>query len=203
MITKQDFQQVSPVEWELPRGFREDMRVPVRVFANSRLLESALKDKSIEQAVNAATLPGLVGRVLVMPDVHQGYGFPIGGVAASKLPAGIISPGAIGYDINCGVRLLASGISFDEAEPMLKDLASSLYAHCPSGVGVKGSVPLDKKQLEEVCRKGADWAMKNGYARREDLERTEEDGRLEGANPASVSARAVERGRPQLGTLGA
>jgi len=203
MITKQAFEQVSPVEWEIPRGFREDMRVPVRVFANSRLLESALKDKSIEQAVNAATLPGLVGRVLVMPDVHQGYGFPIGGVAASKLPDGVISPGAIGYDINCGVRLLASSVSYTEAEPLLKDLASSLYANCPSGVGVKGSVPLDKRQLEEVCRKGAAWAMKNGYGRKEDLERTEEQGGLDGADPSSVGARAVERGRPQLGTLGA
>src|SRR3989337_2765330 len=119
MITKQAFEQVSPVEWEIPRGFREDMRVPVRVFANSRLLESALKDKSIEQAVNAATLPGLVGRVLVMPDVHQGYGFPIGGVAASKLPDGVISPGAIGYDINYRVRLLASELFFEEAESQL------------------------------------------------------------------------------------
>ncbi|MCJ7706762.1 MAG: RtcB family protein [Anaerolineales bacterium] len=179
------------------------MRVPVRIYADDHLIEDALGDKSIEQAVNAATLPGLVGHVLVMPDVHQGYGFPIGGVAATLLPDGVISPGGIGYDINCGVRLLASRITAEEAEPHLGDLASALYANCPSGVGVKGSVPLTSKELDRVSRHGAEWASRNGYAKPEDLRRTEEDGCIEGADPDCVSSRAKERGRPQLGTLGA
>jgi tRNA-splicing ligase RtcB len=179
------------------------MRVPVRIYADERLLEAALGDRSIEQAVNASTLPGLVGQVLVMPDVHQGYGFPIGGVAATRLPNGVISPGGIGYDINCGVRLMASSLWAEEAEPHLRDLAKALYANCPSGVGVKGSIPLTQKELDRVCRSGSEWALKNGYAQAEDLPRTEENGRIPDADPAAVSSRAKERGRPQLGTLGA
>ncbi|MGD8850288.1 MAG: RtcB family protein, partial [Anaerolineales bacterium] len=167
------------------------------------LIDQALDDKSMQQAVNTATLPGLVEKVVVMPDVHQGYGFPIGGVAASRYPEGIISPGAIGYDINCGVRLLSSRIRLEEARPWMDDLASALYANCPSGVGVGGSVRLNVKQLEKVCREGSRWALDNGYAQRDDLERTEEQGRIEGAQPAKVSDRAKKRGKGQLGTLGA
>ncbi|NIM92456.1 MAG: RNA-splicing ligase RtcB [Anaerolineales bacterium] len=203
MIRKQDIQRTGPVTWEIPTSYRDDMRVPVRLFADDRLLEAALSDRSMVQAVNASTLPGLVSHVVVMPDVHQGYGFPIGGVAATKLPDGVISPGGIGYDINCGVRLLSSQISFEEAEPYLEDLASSLYANCPSGVGVKGSVRLNAKQLDAVCRLGSEWTLKQGFARPEDLECTEEGGKVPGADPSAVSQRAKERGRPQLGTLGA
>jgi tRNA-splicing ligase RtcB len=203
MIRKQDFNKVGPMLWEIPVGFREDMRVPVRLFADDRILESALGDKSMEQAVNASTLPGLVGHVIVMPDVHQGYGFPIGGVAATRLPDGVISPGGIGYDINCGVRLLSSQIPAEEAEPWLGDLASALYANCPSGVGVKGSVRLNNKQLDDVCRLGSEWVLKQGYGRPEDLARTEEGGRIKEADPRHVGDRAKQRGRPQLGSLGA
>jgi len=177
MIRKQDFQRINPVIWEIPRTFREDMRVPVRIFASEKILEATLGDRSIEQAINAATLPGLVSHVVVMPDVHQGYGFPIGGVAATKLPDGVISPGGIGYDINCGVRVLASGISADEAEPWLDDLAGALYAHCPSGVGVKGSVRLTAKALDNVLRQGSEWTERNGFATPEDVLRTEDRGR--------------------------
>ena len=203
MVNKADVKRLGPVTWEIPTSFRDDMRVPVRVFANDRLLEDALGDLSLVQAVNAATLPGLVGQVIVMPDVHQGYGFPIGGVAATKLPDGVISPGGIGYDINCGVRLLASRVRYDEAREWIPDLAQALYSNCPSGVGTKGSLPLTAKELDRVCREGSEWARKQGYARAEDLEATEEDGRMDGADPAMVSSRAKERGRPQLGTLGA
>jgi tRNA-splicing ligase RtcB len=203
MIQKQDFNQIGAVLWEIPTSFREDMRVPVRVFADDRMLEAALSDRSIQQAVNASTLPGLVSHVSVMPDVHQGYGFPIGGVAATRLPDGVISPGGIGYDINCGVRLLASNISAEEAEPHMADLASALYANCPSGVGGKGSIRLSAKQLDQVCRIGAAWAIENGYALPEDVRRTEAGGRIKGADPSHVSLRAKQRGRPQLGTLGA
>ncbi len=179
------------------------MRVPVRIFATRRLLEKVMEDKSLEQAVNAATLPGLVGHVLVMPDMHQGYGFPIGGVAATRLPEGVISPGAIGYDINCGVRLLASQIDYDEVKHQMGDLATALNHYCPSGVGGKGEIRLSAAELEQVCRDGSRWALKRGYATEMDLRHTEEGGRLDGADPGKVSPRARERGQPQLGTLGA
>jgi tRNA-splicing ligase RtcB len=198
-----DLHKISEYEWEIPAGFRHDMRVPVRVFATRRLLEEVLRDKSLEQAVNAATLPGLVGHVLVMPDMHQGYGFPIGGVAATRYPQGVISPGAIGYDINCGVRLLASRIERDAAEPFLDQLATAVDAWCPSGVGGKGTVPVSESELDAICREGARWALQKGFASEQDIRRTEEGGRLEGADPGKVSPRAKQRGRPQLGTLGA
>jgi tRNA-splicing ligase RtcB len=203
MVALQDLKRISDYEWEIPKSFREDMRVPVRLFATRRMLEEVMKDKSLEQAVNAATLPGLVGHVIVMPDMHQGYGFPIGGVAATRLPDGVISPGGIGYDINCGVRLLGSQISLDQARPHLDALASALNHFCPSGVGEKGAVHLTEAELEAVCRQGSRWAHKQGFASEADLRRTEEYGCVEGADPSKVSKRARERGRPQLGSLGA
>jgi len=204
LVEKKDLIQITDVTWEIPTSYREDMRVPVRIFADEALIDAALGDKSFDQAVNTSTLPGLVSPVVVMPDVHQGYGFPIGGVAASRYPDGIISPGAIGYDINCGVRLLASGISFADVKRELPDLALALDANCPSGVGVGGSVRLTTKELDKVCRQGSAWAaLKNNYARRDDLERTEEQGQIHGADPSSISSRAKQRGKGQLGTLGA
>jgi tRNA-splicing ligase RtcB len=203
MVSLQNLQRINDYEWEIPQSYRPDMRVPVRIFATRRLLDKVLEDKSLEQAVNAATLPGLVGQVLVMPDMHQGYGFPIGGVAATRYPDGVISPGAIGYDINCGVRLLASTIEFEAAENLLGDLATALDHYCPSGVGGKGALRMTEAELDTVCREGSRWALRQGYATEADVRRTEEGGRLEGADPAKVSPRAKERGRPQLGTLGA
>jgi tRNA-splicing ligase RtcB len=202
MVALSDFQKISDYEWEIPASYRKDMRVPVRVFATRLLLEGAFSDKSIEQAVNSATLPGLAGPVLIMPDVHQGYGFPIGGVAATHYPEGVISPGGIGYDINCGVRLLASAIAYDDAAPYIAELATALDQRCPSGVGIKGGIHLSNTELDEVCRSGAKWALKKGMASEQDVRRTEEMGSLQGAEPEKVSARAKERGRAQLGTLG-
>ncbi len=203
MISIKDLRQVGEYEWEIPQSFRADMRGPVRIYTTRRMLESVLKDRSLEQAVNATTLPGLVGAVTVMPDMHQGYGFPIGGVAATRYPQGVISPGAIGYDINCGVRLLASQIAYESVREHLRDLASVLNEYCPSGVGTKGDLRMSEAQLEQVCRQGSRWTLKAGYAVEDDLRRTEEGGCLDGADPAKVSRRARERGRPQLGTLGA
>jgi tRNA-splicing ligase RtcB len=179
------------------------MRVPVRVFASLDILQAIRGDASLEQAVNAATLPGVVGEVLVMPDVHQGYGFPIGGVAATELPDGVISPGAIGYDINCGVRLLASRVPLAEATEAMDELASALDAACPSGVGTGGRLRLDDRELERVCRAGGEWARRRGWATELDVARTEEGGFLEGADFAAVGRRARDRGRTQVGTLGA
>ena len=203
MISIHDFEKISDFEWRILQHFHPQMRTAVRVFATRRLLEAALGDKSIEQAVNAAMLPGLVGEVLVMPDVHQGYGFPIGGVAATRYPQGVISPGGIGYDINCGVRLMASRIQMEDALPHLDDLATALNQHCPSGVGTDGNVNLSASQLERVCREGSRYALQNGMATPMDVQRTEEGGCLAGADPAKLSSRARERGRSQLGSLGA
>lgn len=203
MVNKQDFHKVNDYLWELPISFHPDMKVPVWIFADEELLQDALGDLSITQAVNVSRLPGLVGHVIVMPDVHQGYGMPIGGVMAAKVPGGIISPGAVGYDINCGVRVLASEIEYEKAKAYLSDLASILYRNCPSGVGEKGSIPLSIEELERVCVQGANWALSHGYATEEDLERTEEFGCLEAADPSYASKRAKERGKGQLGTLGA
>jgi tRNA-splicing ligase RtcB len=203
MASKLDFHRISDFLWELPASYRGDMQTPVRIIADDELLEDALGDLSVEQAVNVASLPGLAGRVVVMPDVHQGYGMPIGGVMAARLDEGMISPGAVGYDINCGVRLMSTALDFGEAESKLADLATVLYRNCPSGVGEKGSVPLTNDELERVCREGARWALRKGYAGKSDVDRTEEGGCLEGADPQQVSPRAKERGRGQLGTLGA
>lgn len=195
--------QMSDTEWEIPTYIRSDMRVPVKLFATRELLEQIINDKSLEQAVNATTLPGLVGHVIVMPDIHQGYGFPIGGVAATEYPHGVISPGAIGYDINCGVRLLASSIDLESSREDLDRLATLLNKYCPSGVGKEGAIKLNPEELDQVLRDGSRWALKNGYATEADLVRTEESGSLAGADPDKVSERAKTRGREQIGSVGA
>lgn len=201
-ITEKTFKKISDYEWEIPKDFRSDMRVPVRVFASKTLLQESLKDKSIEQAVNASTLPGLVEAMMVMPDMHQGYGFPIGGVGATDPETGVISPGGIGYDINCGVRLMASRITLEEAENWLTDLATTINQYCPSGVGVDSDLKLSKDDLADACIKGSRWAKARGSATEDDIKRTEEQGCLAGADPEKVSQRALDRGKTQLGTLG-
>ena len=203
MVDLSVLNKISDVEWEIPTSYRADMRVPVRIFATRELLEGISGDKSLDQAVNATALPGLVGQVLVMPDMHQGYGFPIGGVAATRYPDGVISPGAIGYDINCGVRLMGSQIELEAVADEIEDLATALNKHCPSGVGVGGHYHLSEKELEAVMREGARWLLGQSMASEMDLQRTEEFGRLEGADPSKVSPRAAKRGRDQVGTLGA
>jgi tRNA-splicing ligase RtcB len=204
-MRKQDFERVSEYIWEIPKQYREDMRVPARLYASEKLFEAVLgeDDKSLEQLVNTATLPGLVRYALAMPDIHQGYGFPIGGVIASRTSDGIISPGGVGYDINCGVRVLASDIPLDQAKAHLSDLATALYRNCPSGVGKGGYLKLNHKQFNRLLREGSQWALKEGYALPEDVARTEEQGRLDAADPKHVSKRAMKRGIGQVGTLGA
>jgi tRNA-splicing ligase RtcB len=198
LVSLQDLVCISDYEWEIPKSYREDMRVPVRIFATRKLLEKVMDDRSLEQAVNSATLPGLVGHMLVMPDMHQGYGFPIGGVAATRYPDGVISPGGIGYDINCGVRLLASQIELAEALPYLEDLATTLNQYCPSGVGQKGDLRMSEADLNQVCLQGARWTLKHGYT---EMTETNRRGEADRGRPPKVSKRAKERGRPQLGTL--
>ncbi len=203
MVSSQDFKRVDKYLYEVPQSHRSDMRAPARFYADPELLEGALGDKSLGQLVNTATLPGVIRYALAMPDIHQGYGFPIGGVVATELPDGVISPGGVGYDINCGVRLLGTHIDREEIDPYLEDLASILYANCPSGVGQGGNIRLKTGQLEKLIEQGARWALKEGYATEADLERTEERGCIEGADAGKISERAKKRGNDQIGTLGA
>ena len=203
MVAKHDFKQLDDHLFEVPAEFRADMRVPARFYSDAELLKGIITDNSLQQLINTATLPGVVKYALAMPDIHQGYGFPIGGVVATKLPDGVISPGGVGYDINCGVRLLATHLDHEEIRPFVDDLATVLYANCPSGVGKGGNIKLKAKELDQVLSQGARWAVKKGFGSQTDLERTEEGGCLDGANPEKVSPRAKERGQKQVGTLGA
>ena len=198
-----DLKQIDEYTYEIPQSHRADMRIPARFYCDSQLLQDALGDKSLEQLINTATLPGAVKYALAMPDIHQGYGFPIGGVVATALPDGVISPGGVGYDINCGVRLLGTHLEKQNIVPYLDELASALYAHCPSGVGKGGNIKVKTAELDQILKTGSNWALKRGYASQADLERTEEGGCLQGADPAKVSQRAKDRGRGQIGTLGA
>jgi tRNA-splicing ligase RtcB len=200
---KEDFRRVDKYTWELPQDFRDDMRVPARLFADAELFEAVFRDRTVKQLANTATLPGIVKYAMAMPDFHQGYGFPIGGVAAMHSDTGVISPGGVGYDINCGVRLLGTHIEQEEVAPYLQELTATLYQACPSGVGGKGRVRVSERELDELITQGAKWALKKGLARQEDVMHTEEQGHLAGADPSQVSARAKERGRPQVGSLGA
>jgi tRNA-splicing ligase RtcB len=203
MVSIHDFNHIEEYVYEVPTSYRDDMQVPARFYADAKLLEGVKNDKSLEQLVNTATLPGAVKYALAMPDIHQGYGFPIGGVVATQLPDGVISPGGVGYDINCGVRLLATHLEQEEIAPFLDDLTSALYANCPSGVGKGGSIKLKSGELDQLLESGSNWALKRGLANESDLEKTEESGLLAGADAGKVSPRAKERGRGQVGTLGA
>ncbi len=201
-VTRADLRQIDKVVYEVPKSFRPDMRVPAVFYADDEILAKALEDRSLEQLVNTATLPGIVGQALAMPDIHQGYGFPIGGVVATKLPSGVISPGGVGYDINCGVRVLGTHLDIADLRPHLDELADALYRHLPSGVGVKGHLHLNKTELDQILLRGSQWAQREGYARPDDVAHTEENGRMAGADPDKVSKNAKERGLGQVGTLG-
>ena len=178
------------------------MRVPGLIFASPAMLSDLRADKSLEQVVNVATLPGILNYSIAMPDIHWGYGFPIGGVAAFDPDEGVLSPGGVGYDINCGVRLLRSRIPRAETERVIADLSLALHRAIPSGVGSRSPRHLTEKELNSVLSRGAEWAVENGFGRRADLEVIEEGGHMRGADPAAVSERAKQRGRPQLGSLG-
>ena len=203
MVNRSDFTQIDDYVFEVPTSFRSDMRVPARFYADNVLMEGALDDKSLEQLVNTATLPGIVKQALAMPDIHQGYGFPIGGVIATQLPDGVISPGGVGYDINCGVRLAGTYLDYEEVAPHLDSLASALQRNCPTGVGRGGEIRLSASEVEQLVEKGARWAQEKSMATEADLERTEESGCMPAADASKLSERALERGREQVGTLGA
>jgi tRNA-splicing ligase RtcB len=193
-------QKLDDNRWLIPKT--GNMRVPGLVFSNTTLMRAVRRDQSLVQVVNVATLPGIVGYSLAMPDIHWGYGFPIGGVAAFRVEEGIVSPGGVGYDINCGCRLLTTSLKADEISPFIKDLVVALFKNIPTGIGSKGSVRLSKGDEAKVAVEGAAWAVKNGFGQSEDLERTEDHGTMDGADPSVLSDRAIQRGLDQLGTLG-
>lgn len=178
------------------------MRTDAMVFASQRLLEGIRRDQSLEQVANVAMLPGIVGRALAMPDIHQGYGFPIGGVAAMDAEQGVVSPGGVGFDINCGVRLLGSSLTVADVRPRLRDLVQQLFRDIPSGAGQSSALKVSDRDLEDILVRGPRWAVERGMGSEADLDSTEERGRIAGASPDAVSPRAKLRGKPQIGTLG-
>lgn len=203
MLLKNDLKKIEPWLWEIPQGIKPGMLVPAYVYALEQMLDSILTDRSLEQLIHVTMLPGILKAAMVMPDVHQGYGFPIGGVAAMKWPDGVISPGGIGYDINCGVRLLRSELNFEETKPHLEKLSIELYKEIPSGMGKGGQIKLSEAELKDVLIKGASWAAENNFGEKEDLQNIESNGALAFADPNHVSEHAFQRGFDQLGTLGA
>ncbi len=203
VITRDDLIKVEDFLYEIPRSWRSDMRVPARIFLNEPMIAAVLADRSLEQLVNVTTLPGIRKYAYAMPDIHQGYGFPIGGVAATAIhEGGVISPGGIGYDINCGVRLLVSNFYAEELRSALGALADAIFHNVPSGVGRGGKVILSIGELDHILAHGAAYCVKHGFGENADLEHCEEHGSMESADPESVSPEAKKRGRDQLGTLG-
>jgi tRNA-splicing ligase RtcB len=196
--------RVDDFTWELPTDYRDGMRVPGRIFATEELFAKALEDRAAEQVANMATLPGIVGAACAMPDIHWGYGFPIGGVAATHVDGdGVISPGGVGFDIGCGVRLLRSDLDFDDdVRPHLADLVAALGRLIPRGTGGRGRMQLDERDLSRVLLEGAKHAVAKGAGSEADLERAEDSGTLADPDPSALSERALGRGRTQLGSLG-
>jgi tRNA-splicing ligase RtcB (3'-phosphate/5'-hydroxy nucleic acid ligase) len=195
------FTELESGIWELPKTYDAGMQVPLRVVATEKILKE-MDDGAVEQGINVSKLPGIVGYSWMMPDAHWGYGFPIGGVAAFDLENGIISPGGIGFDINCGMRLLTSNLNEKEVRPLTEKIVNRLFDSIPTGVGGGGSIKLSKKEFKEVMIKGAGWAVESGMGWKEDLLHIEEKGFLKQANPEAVTDRAIKRGISQLGTLG-
>ncbi len=202
-MSKVPLKLVSDYTWVIPKNFKECMNVDAIVFADDYLLKKMEEDLTLVQAANVACLNGVVKAVYVMPDGHQGYGFPIGGVAAMKYDDGVISPGGVGYDINCGVRLLRTNLSYNDVKDKVRDLIDEIFRNVPSGVGSTGKVRLSLSELDRVLEEGVEWAVGKGFGWYEDLDHIEERGRMEAADASKVSKVAKERGAPQLGTLGA
>jgi len=194
--------KISDVIWEIPQSYRRGMRVPARIFADEYLLQKMKSDRTLEQAANVAMLPGIYKYSIVLPDGHQGYGFPIGGVAAFDAEEGVLSPGGVGYDINCGVRILRTNLRVEDVRPHLRELAEMLFRYVPAGLGSRGRISVTRSELDRVLAEGVEWAVERGYGWSEDPDYIEERGSMEGADPSKVSDRAKDRGRGQLGSLG-
>ena len=194
--------KIGENQYQIDADSNLGMKVPVRIYANPLLLQKMLSDRTIMQARNVSSIPGIVGHSIVLPDGHEGYGFPVGGVAAMDADEGMISPGGVGYDINCGVRLLRSNLTEQTVRSKLKELVTDLFSSVPSGVGSKGAVRLSHSELDEVLVNGVNWAIDHGYGSSNDSDVCEENGQIQNADPGKVSDKARKRGAPQLGSLG-
>ncbi|WP_369018744.1 RtcB family protein [Thermatribacter velox] len=199
---KGPLRKVDEWRWLIPRDYKKGMRTDGLIYASERMIRDIRKDQAPEQVANVACLPGIVGKSLAMPDIHWGYGFPIGGVAATRVEDGVISPGGVGFDINCGVRMLVTSLEEKEVRPVLDRLLRVLFRNIPSGVGSEGRISFSVSELRKVMEQGAQYIVKRGWGLPEDTECTEEQGAMPGANPDKVSQKAIERGKDQLGSLG-
>lgn len=200
--SKVPLNRIDTMVWEIPKDYKPGMRVPGRVYADERLLEKITQDKTLEQCANVAFLPGVHKFSITLPDGHEGYGFPIGGVAAVDYERGVISPGGVGYDINCGCRLLRTDLSKGEVEPKLAEVLEVLFRLVPSGLGSRGKIRLTPSELDAVLSEGVEWAIAKGYGWKDDARHCEENGHMDGADPDTISPIAKRRGIPQLGSLG-
>jgi tRNA-splicing ligase RtcB (3'-phosphate/5'-hydroxy nucleic acid ligase) len=201
-VNEYKINKISDYKWEVEKDEKYGMRVPGIIFSNKELLDHAVREKTIDQVMNVATLPGIIKASFAMPDIHYGYGFPIGGVAAFGEEDGIISPGGVGFDISCGVRILRSNLGIEDVKDKLEDMMGVLSLSIPKGVGTKGKIKLSRNELKQLMVEGINWAIKNGYAWEEDKYFIEEEGRMEDTNPDYVSSYAIDRGLSQIGTLG-
>lgn len=201
MSVPEEVKRISHTVWEIPPSYKKGMRVPARVYATEKLLQE-MDDGVFDQVTNVATLPGILKYAFCMPDGHWGYGFPIGGVAAMDTETGVISPGGVGFDVNCGMRLVLTNLTYEEVKPHLRQLVDKLFARVPAGVGSTGFVKISKDEFRTVAEEGARWCLKQGYGWEEDLDRTEESGRVLGADASKISEKSVDRGYKQIGTLG-
>jgi tRNA-splicing ligase RtcB len=199
---KDKMQKINEYEWLVPKSAREGMRVDAKLFANQAIFD-AMEDEAMQQLTNVAMLPGAVEPVCAMPDAHIGYGLPMGAVGAFDDEEGVISSGCTGFDINCGINMIRTNLQASDVQEKMRELTAELFRNIPCGVGSKGKLRVDKKELDKVLTDGCDWCIANGYGVPEDLKNTEENGKMDGADPSKVSDRAKDRGRPQLGTLGA
>jgi tRNA-splicing ligase RtcB len=196
-------EKIDDYRWRIPQSYTQGMRVPGIIYADRKLLADIVNDRSLEQVANVAFLPGIVKASFAMPDIHWGYGFPIGGVAATDVEAGgVISPGGVGFDINCGVRLVRTNLRYEEIKEKLSELVDKLFNGIPTGVGKEGEIRVSAKEERDILVEGAGWAVKKGYGTPEDLERIEEHGCMAGAKPEEVSYHAKDRQRDEMGTLG-
>ncbi len=194
--------KIDDYRWEIPTSYKEGMSVPGRIFASESMLDHIWEEHAFEQVANVAFLPGIVHYSLAMPDIHWGYGFPIGGVAATRVKDGVVSPGGVGFDINCGVRLVRTNLTEEEVRAKIEPLVNALFHDIPSGLGSEGKIKASRKELDEVMVEGSRWAVERGYGLPEDIIATEESGCIKGARADKVSDKAKKRGLPQLGTLG-
>ena len=199
---KGPLEKIDDYRWMIPRSYQSGMRVPGLIYADEKMIDQVRGDQAPQQVANVAHLPGLLGYSLAMPDIHWGYGFPIGGVAGIDVETGVVSPGGVGYDINCGVRLVRTSLRYDDIKDRIRELVERLFQNIPCGLGSTSKLKLSRKEERTVLRDGPIWAVKQGFGWNEDVELTEQKGRIEGADPDALSERALIRGKSQLGTLG-